>query len=435
MRNSNRGNISTNITPTRVINPILSYLKWPLLILKSMGLIPFYTTLNYHEIGMPNRRWLLINRAILYVKVALNVLNVYFLLSPKILEILFIKSKTDGFNNMTDAAFWLLGDFVILWSCARNKTKFIVIINRLMQIDQILIEFPESPVPKTCFKNRHNTYLLIIYCYMAYFGFLFLKRIADYPSFAFIVCEMLYQLGNAYSCTFVVFISSLLHLLAVRFLYINQFLSKYQRKMLQADEIPSRMFKSLNSSDKKGVINSEENLRPFAENLKVIYGLHSDLVDVLKMINDYTDLGLLAYFLYKTYGMLACTFMVFSYNWDFDEDFYTILWVSSWIPFLAGTSILLATSCDKATKEANKTSQVLARVYGKGEHFKTIVDKFLSKSLKQDVQFTAYGFFVIDNTTLVKIFSAVTTCLVILIQFKQLEESTTVPAVKHKNFY
>nr|XP_036225217.1 gustatory receptor 68a-like [Bactrocera oleae] len=74
-------------------------------------------------------------------------------------------------------------------------------------------------------------------------------------------------------------------------------------------------------------------------------------------------------------------------------------------------------------KNANNTAQILARVYGKGKEYQGIIDKFLSKSIKQEVQFTAYGFFSIDNTTLFKIFSAVTTYLVILIQFKQLEDS------------
>lgn len=31
------------------------------------------------------------------------------------------------------------------------------------------------------------------------------------------------------------------------------------------------------------------------------------------------------------------------------------------------------------------------------------IDKFLTKSIKQEVQFTAYGFFAIDNSTLFKV--------------------------------
>jgi len=78
-----------------------------------------------------------------------------------------------------------------------------------------------------------------------------------------------------------------------------------------------------------------------------------------------------------------------------------------------------------ASFKANATAQILARVYAKCREYQNIIDKFLTKSIKQEVQFTAYGFFAIDNSTLFKIFSAVTTYLVILIQFKQLEDSKT----------
>ncbi|CAD7088021.1 unnamed protein product [Hermetia illucens] len=72
---------------------------------------------------------------------------------------------------------------------------------------------------------------------------------------------------------------------------------------------------------------------------------------------------------------------------------------------------------------AKKTAEILSRAYGKGKDYQNIIDKFLTKSIRQETKFTAYGFFVIDNSTLFKIISAVTTYLVILIQFKQLEES------------
>ncbi|XP_017490262.1 PREDICTED: gustatory and pheromone receptor 32a-like [Rhagoletis zephyria] len=173
-----------NVSPAEIVNPILSYLKWILLILKSVGLMPFYTTLNFYKIGVPNRRWLLISRGIICIKFSVTLIHLYFTLTPAISQIFFRQGYTDGLSNIFNITFCILTD-------------------------------------------------------------------------------------------------------------------------------------------------------------------------------------------------------------------------------------------------ANKTSQVLARIYGKGDNFQEIVDKFLTKSIKQNVQFTVYGFFVINNSTLFKIFSAVVTYLVILIQFKQLEESRT----------
>ncbi|KAH8296070.1 hypothetical protein KR054_001259 [Drosophila jambulina] len=95
----------------------------------------------------------------------------------------------------------------------------------------------------------------------------------------------------------------------------------------------------------------------------------------------------------------------------------------AWVLAETITMAVICSACDCLASEANGTAQILARVYGKSKQFQNIADKFLTKSIKQELQFTAYGFFSIDNSTLFKIFSAVTTYLVILIQFKQLEDS------------
>ncbi|XP_017111917.1 gustatory receptor 68a [Drosophila elegans] len=95
----------------------------------------------------------------------------------------------------------------------------------------------------------------------------------------------------------------------------------------------------------------------------------------------------------------------------------------AWVLAETITMAMICSACDCLASEANSTVQILARVYGKSRQFQNLIDKFLTKSIKQDLQFTAYGFFAIDNSTLFKIFSAVTTYLVILIQFKQLEDS------------
>ncbi|XP_037881910.1 gustatory and pheromone receptor 32a [Glossina fuscipes] len=76
-----------------------------------------------------------------------------------------------------------------------------------------------------------------------------------------------------------------------------------------------------------------------------------------------------------------------------------------------------------ARKQANLFPQILARIHIAEKTNQNIIDNFLTSRIGQPVQFTARGFFTISNRTLFNIFSAVTTYLVILMQFKQLEEN------------
>ncbi|XP_053960504.1 gustatory and pheromone receptor 32a-like [Anastrepha ludens] len=404
-------------------NPILAYLKWHLLLLKYIGVIPFYTTLNMHEIGAPTRRWLLITRAIVCIKVLLNLLHVYAIFSASILQMLFLKSKTDGINNILDVTFCMLSNITISWTCACNATQIIAIINRLLKVDELLKRYPDSPAQKSYNKNLYNTYLILAFSYIFVIMMAYVKRTVDVLSFYFCLYVAFYQLENAASCAFTIFISSLMHLLAERFQYINQMLSQYDSKILHKSEYSSTSIKLAINSKGEGNMQSEANLRLFAQNSKMIYSLHNDLLDIYKMINSYAGLGLLAFLLYAFYGLLSSTYGCFLYHWQNKFHWKYILFTVSWIPLYTGVLILLTSNCEIATKEANKTAQILSRIYGKGQEYQSVIDKFLTKSIKQEVHFTAYGFFTIDKTTLFKIFSAVTTYLVLLIQFRQLEES------------
>uniref|UniRef100_A0A1A9UXA5 Uncharacterized protein n=1 Tax=Glossina austeni TaxID=7395 RepID=A0A1A9UXA5_GLOAU len=85
--------------------------------------------------------------------------------------------------------------------------------------------------------------------------------------------------------------------------------------------------------------------------------------------------------------------------------------------------ILLCRCFNLVARKANLFPQTLARIHIAEEMNQNIVDNFLTSCIRQPVQFTGRGFFTISNRTLFNIFSAVTTYLVILMQFKQLEEN------------
>nr|QKN21415.1 gustatory receptor [Bactrocera dorsalis] len=404
-------------------NSILLYLKCHLLLLKYLGLLPFYTTLSAYEIGMPTQRSMYINRAILLAKFALNISHINAVLSPIILQLLFTRSKTDGITNLLDVVFCMLSDITITWTCARSTTEILLIINSFLRVDKLLKQHPDSPAERSCATNHFNRYLFLVFGYISLVMIAYVKHTLDYFSIYFCAYITFYQLENAISCGFVVFISALLHLLTERFQYVNQLIEQYTSKNLVQKRYPYTSTTSILSFKRNTNMHDDTIMRMFAQNSATIYSLHIDLLDIYKMINKYAGLGLLMFLLYACYGLLSCAYGCYVCEWQRSDDLYYGIWTFSWIPLYAGIIILLATNCAKATNQANNTSQILARVYGKGKEYQNIIDKFLTKSIRQDVHFTAYGFFVIDNTTLFKISSALVTYLVILIQFKQLEKS------------
>ncbi|XP_070069981.1 gustatory and pheromone receptor 39a isoform X1 [Drosophila takahashii] len=74
--------------------------------------------------------------------------------------------------------------------------------------------------------------------------------------------------------------------------------------------------------------------------------------------------------------------------------------------------------------QANKTAKILAKVPRTGTGLDRMIEKFLLKNLRQQPILTAYGFFALDKSTLFKLFTAIFTYMVILVQFKEMENST-----------
>ncbi|XP_049302197.1 gustatory and pheromone receptor 32a-like isoform X2 [Bactrocera dorsalis] len=415
MRDTSRATTINNAGAEDVPNDrhhILLFLRWPLLLLQLVGISPLYTIKGQYEIGLPKRRAIFITRAVLLTKVFLNIVHILYLLSPTMLEMLFLKSNTDGMTNVLDIALCILSDSIITWSCVANTNKIINILNGYLKVDKVLKQFPDPLTEKPFATNQFNRYLIWMLGFYCIAIFAYAKQTVYKLSVYFFVHVLIYMLQNASSIIFVVFISALLYLLAERLRFVNMLIPQYNRRGVSNRVLSRNVFNQ-----------NEENLRRFAENSTLIYSLHLDLLNLYKMMNEYAGLGLLAFVLYACCGLLACIYDVALNIHIFTDNLYYSLWIMLWLPYFLGGLVLLATNCAQATREANNTSQILARVYGKGKEYQNIIDKFLTKSIRQDVHFTAYGFFVIDNTTLFKISSALVTYLVILIQFKQLEKS------------
>uniref|UniRef100_A0A6P4EDL6 Gustatory receptor n=1 Tax=Drosophila rhopaloa TaxID=1041015 RepID=A0A6P4EDL6_DRORH len=96
-----------------------------------------------------------------------------------------------------------------------------------------------------------------------------------------------------------------------------------------------------------------------------------------------------------------------------------LLWL---IPMLF--YLILPLVVNDVLNQANKTAKILAKVPRTGTGLDRMIEKFLLKNLRQQPILTAYGFFSLDKSTLFKLFTAIFTYMVILVQFKEMENST-----------
>ncbi|EDW57968.2 uncharacterized protein Dvir_GJ17846 [Drosophila virilis] len=97
----------------------------------------------------------------------------------------------------------------------------------------------------------------------------------------------------------------------------------------------------------------------------------------------------------------------------------TAIWLSP--TFMSSATALMS---DTVHVQANKTAKILAKIPRTGSGLDRMVEKFLLKNLRQQPILTAYGFFALDKSTLFKLFTAIFTYMVILVQFKEMENST-----------
>jgi hypothetical protein len=91
-----------------------------------------------------------------------------------------------------------------------------------------------------------------------------------------------------------------------------------------------------------------------------------------------------------------------------------------WLSLVMTKLVLITASCSGASAEGNYSSHVLQRILlepGLHPHTTRSVQLFLQQVISRPLHFTAWGFFVINYTSLGSMMVSVATYLVILLQF------------------
>ncbi|XP_061396142.1 gustatory and pheromone receptor 32a [Musca vetustissima] len=401
-----------NTKAKNVLNDITSIL----LILKATGLMPLYETLSEYELGAPKVLSRMYSIVVHFMVHAMTIFNMYNLFSGGSNQLFYSYRETDNINYWIEILLCIVTYTTTVVVCSKNSKAFLKILNETLKIDEEIKQRFSATIVNNCgFAAKFIVLILAFQWYIVLLKILLIDQPLTATSYIII---SVYSIQNALSSIFIVYSSVLLRLLSVRFAYLNSIINGYTYKEQQR----TRRFRAR-------IPNKEHTAPPppmssFPDDSLFAFRMYNKLLRLYKSVNDSCSLILVVYMGYSFYSITTTTYNLFVQITTQMEMSFNVLQICFALLFSHTAMLALLSRCSgEATDQANLTSQILARVYEKSREYQNIVDKFLTKSIKQEMQFTAYGFFVIDNSTLFKIFSAVTTYLVILIQFKQLEES------------
>ncbi|XP_032294463.2 gustatory receptor 68a isoform X2 [Drosophila virilis] len=309
------------------------------------------------------------------------------------------QGDTEDINRTIETLFCIASYTIIVISSVLNASKHFRTIRDLSQLDGYL----EAHGYAASYSYRYlGTLLVFASASVVLVAFYYIHFLSEIDARRQCILMLIYSLQMLYSCMFALYLRTVLMGLALRIEFLNGRLDQFTQKDRQ-------LYDKDDWCELSNLIEILCKFRYITENM-----------------NSVTGVGLLFFFGFSFYTVTNQSYLAFATlttPTHLRKEHDTMGLSCAWVLAETATMGVICSSFDCLASEANITSQILARVYGKSKEFQNIIDKFLTKSIKQEVQFTAYGFFAIDNSTLFKIFSAVTTYLVILIQFKQLEDS------------
>ncbi|XP_075150867.1 gustatory receptor 32a [Haematobia irritans] len=390
-----------------------------LIILKATGLLPLYDKISKYELGPPTIVYRLYSTIVHVLVHAMTIFNLYNLFSGGSQQLFSSYRETDNINYWIEIFLCIVSYTTTVFICSRNSKSFLKLLNDTLKVDDDINRQFSANITNNC-----GFAVLFIFLIVAFQGYIVILKILliDEPlTITSYIIISVYSLQNALSSIFIVYASIMLRLVAVRFAYINSILKGYTFKEQQKLKV---RFRTRIPNKSWLAAPPPPAMENFPDDSLFTFRIYNKLLRLYKSVNENCSLILVVYMGYAFYSITTTTYNLFVQITTQQGMSINILQICFAFLVVHTAMLALLSRCSgEATDQANLTSQILAKVYKKSKEYKNIIDKFLTKTIKQEMQFTAYGFFIIDNSTLFKIFSAVTTYLVILIQFKQLEES------------
>ncbi|XP_011210107.3 gustatory and pheromone receptor 32a-like isoform X2 [Bactrocera dorsalis] len=387
-------------------------MKWILLVLNVLAVVPIFQVVHAYKIALPKKHsFASLYPTLLRLFCFIGALMYFYMVFSPFAKIsIFIYSELDNATIALELLLGPLSGVIILWKSERKSKNFITIINLLLGVDKELQRHSHAPRAlenKCAHLERYMWMPLVHVVAVCILQWLHVRKCTSY-----LYCLSMYffyMLLHAIIISYVVWVATLLHLLAVRFRYLNEFIQIYT----------TRQGARLNAVNMRSTASET-----FTADMLLFYREHNNLLTIHRKLNDFVHITLLVFIAYFSYTSALSMYQVYLTLTKLDvNNIRGILWCLIYLCVYVPIVALLMRHSDVATKEANAMSHAVARIYGRDKAQQHLIDKFLTFSVKQDAEFTAFGFFPINMPTLFNISSAIIAYVVILIQFKQLEET------------
>ncbi|KAM7351963.1 gustatory receptor 32a isoform 2-T2 [Cochliomyia hominivorax] len=372
-----------------------------LLILKATGLLSIYQTISDYELGPPRtlqRIYFIVSHVIVH---AITIYNLYNLFSVDSTQLFYSNRETDNINYWIEILLCIVTYTTTVIMCSKNSKLFLNILNDILRVDEEIKRKISINVPNNC--GFAVKFIILIVIFQWYIIILKIMDISAPLTAASYFLIGFYSLQNGLSSIFIVFASILLRLITVRFEYLNSIITGYTYRK-QQDKAKQRI-RLLDRTRQQGNIKPKTPpMENFPGDCLFAFRMYNKLFRLYKAINEGCSLILVIHMGYAFYSITTTTYNLFvQITTQLDMSINVLQICFALLIVHIAMLALLSRCAGQATNQANGTSQILARVYGKNKEYQNIVDKFLTKSIKQEIQFTAYGFFVIDNSTLFKL--------------------------------
>lgn len=320
------------------IYTLVKDMKWILAVLKALGVVPIFKVVHEYKIALPQRHsfaslYTTLLRLFYFIGI---LLYMYIVFSPFANDIIFIYSKMD---NMTIALQLFLGTLscaIILWQSVQKSKNFILIINQLLGVDKELQQYAyaQKALENNCALHERYMWLPLIHtvivCIVEW------RRMANCTSSVICVGLILfYLLLHAIINSYVIFVATLLHLLAVRFRYLNEFIKLYMTR--------------------RGAYNNANNfvlaLKTFSAEMLLFYGEHNNLLAIFRKLNNFVHTTLLFFIAYFSYSITLSMYQFYLMMQMDDMNVRGIIWCIVFLCIHLPIAALLINYSDAATKE------------------------------------------------------------------------------------
>lgn len=249
--------------------------------------------------------------------------------------------------------------------------------NEILKLDQEVLRQFGVALSNNC--NFSIKFLLLIAACQAYIIFIRIHVLDGVITPTTYILIGFYAIQNGLTATYIVFASALLRIVCIRFQFVNRLLNGYSYAQL------------LGKSRRQ----LQSHMESFPEDSLFIYRTHNRLLRIYKSINECCSLIIVCFLGYSFYTVTTNWYNLFVQitNNKGVISSHIMQWCLAWLCLHTSLLTLLSRSCGATTNEvghhllavetllislniylqANITSQILARVYGKSKEFQNIV--------------------------------------------------------------